>query len=88
MPLGYRFDPTDEEMVLHYPYNRTYRLSLSSTTAVIDCDIYNKTDAWKNLFEAAGETSLYFFTKLRMKSEKGLRAERASGQKQNMESLE
>ncbi|KAJ0098537.1 hypothetical protein Patl1_20818 [Pistacia atlantica] len=46
---------------------------------MIDCDLYDETDAWKNFFKATRETTLYFFTKLRKKSRKGSRVERATG---------
>ncbi|XP_031265997.1 NAC transcription factor 56-like [Pistacia vera] len=79
IPLCYRFDPTDEEIILHYLYNKTHGFPLSSSSAMIDCDLYDETDAWKNFFKATRETTLYFFTKLRKKSEKGSRVERATG---------
>lgn len=79
IPLCYRFDPTDEEIILHYLYNKTHGFPLSSSSAVIECDLYDETDGWKKFFEATRETTLYFFTKLRKKSEKGSRAERATG---------
>ncbi|KAJ0100255.1 hypothetical protein Patl1_20836 [Pistacia atlantica] len=79
IPLCYRFDPTDEEIILRYLYNKTHGLPLSSSSTMIDCDLYDETDAWKNFFKATRETTLYIFTKLRKKSEKGSRVERATG---------
>ncbi|KAJ0100251.1 hypothetical protein Patl1_20832 [Pistacia atlantica] len=79
IPLCYRFHPTDEEIILHYLYNKTHGFPLSSSSAVIEFDLYDETDAWEKFFEARTETTLYFFTKLRKKSEKSSRVERATG---------
>ncbi|XP_031266120.1 NAC domain-containing protein JA2L-like [Pistacia vera] len=62
LPLCFRFDPTDEEIIF-YLYHKVYGLQLPSN-AVIDCDVYHESHVWKKLLEERREDRLYVFTKL------------------------
>ncbi|KAJ0041945.1 hypothetical protein Pint_18127 [Pistacia integerrima] len=63
LPLCFRFDPTDEEIIF-YLYNKVHGLQLPSN-AVIDSDVYHETHVWKKLLEERREDRLYAFTKLK-----------------------
>ncbi|KAK4839704.1 hypothetical protein QYF36_024185 [Acer negundo] len=76
--VGYRFDPTDKELVVDYLFHKVHGNPLPSTTAVKECDVYGDSHAWKGLFEAMEEDTLYFFTRLKKKTEKGKRIDRTT----------
>ncbi|KAK2654383.1 hypothetical protein Ddye_014239 [Dipteronia dyeriana] len=76
--VGYRFNPTDKELIVGYLFNKVHGNPLPSTFAVNECDVYGDSRAWKGLFEALKEDTLYFFTRLKKKTEKGKRIDRAT----------
>ncbi|XP_050273239.1 NAC domain-containing protein 58-like [Quercus robur] len=70
LPVGFRFNPTDDELVTHFLRNR----NLGKPTpfnAVKECDLYGKKEPWEiwDMFSAADGSrvvrELYFFTKLK-----------------------
>jgi hypothetical protein len=78
LPPGFRFHPTDEELILHY-----LRKKLSSTpfnaSIIADVDIY-KSDPWELPDKAAfGEKEWYFFSPRDRKYPNGVRPNRAAG---------
>lgn len=77
LPVGCQFEPSEEELLAHYLYNKVNCLPLSSN-AMIECDRYGEEEIWRKLFDETGETSLYFFTELKKKTGKGSRIERMS----------
>lgn len=77
-PPGYRFRPTDEELITHYLLKKVKREPLLSYTAVKDCDVYGDGRLWRSYFNRSNELSIYFFSKLRKKSEKSKRIDRVT----------
>lgn len=75
-PPGYRFAPTDEEIVGHYLCNKVYGQPVSTSAVIDNVDIYGDENAWIRIFERTGENALYFFTTLKKKTEKCVKAER------------
>ncbi|KAM7269165.1 hypothetical protein ACFE04_024662 [Oxalis oulophora] len=78
LPPGFRFHPTDEELILHYLMKK-----VSSTpfplSIIADVDIY-KFDPWDLPAKAAfGEKEWYFFTPRDRKYPNGARPNRAAG---------
>ena len=63
LPKGYRFYPTDQELI-DYLYDKVNDRPLPCN-AIIDCDIYGGDSSWRKMFDDREEESLYFFTKLR-----------------------
>ncbi|XP_065619915.1 NAC transcription factor 29 [Quercus suber] len=70
LPVGFRFNPTDDELVTHFLRNR----NLGKPTpfnAVKECDLYGKKEPWEiwDMFSAVDGSrvvrQLYFFTKLK-----------------------
>nr|UBT01632.1 NAC transcription factor 28 [Litchi chinensis] len=78
LPVGVRFNPTDQQLIVDYLLNKVQGKPLPSSTAIIDCDIYGEGHAWRQLFEESEENSLYFFTRLKKKTEKGKRIDRVT----------
>ncbi|KAK0598357.1 hypothetical protein LWI29_033962 [Acer saccharum] len=77
--VGYRFDPTDQELIFYFLYNKVHGNLLPSPNPVIECDVYGDGCPWKRLFEECEENALYFFTRLKNKNdEKGKRINRAT----------
>ncbi|KAI9160368.1 hypothetical protein LWI28_007492 [Acer negundo] len=76
--VGYWFNPTDKELAVDYLFHKVHGNPLPSTTAVKECDIYGESHAWKGLFEDMEEDTLYFFTRLKKKTEKGKRVDRTT----------
>ncbi|KAI0498159.1 hypothetical protein KFK09_021400 [Dendrobium nobile] len=79
LPPGFRFHPTDEELIIHYLRNRTAAASSPSPVSIIaEVDIY-KFDPWdlpeKALF---GDREWYFFTPRDRKYPNGVRPNRAA----------
>ncbi|TXG58013.1 hypothetical protein EZV62_015842 [Acer yangbiense] len=61
--VGYRFDSTYKEHIMDYLFHKVHGNPLPSTTVVKECDVYGDSRAWKGLFEALEEDTLYFFTR-------------------------
>ncbi|KAK4833790.1 hypothetical protein QYF36_011188 [Acer negundo] len=74
--VGYRFDPTDQELIVNFLSNKVHGNQLPSPNPVIDCDVYGDGCPWKRLFEECEENALYFFTRLKNKNGKGKRINR------------
>ncbi|KAF6148195.1 hypothetical protein GIB67_011970 [Kingdonia uniflora] len=77
LPPGFRFYPTDEELITHYLSPKVSDSSFS-TTAIGEVDL-NKCEPWDLPWEAKmGETEWYFFWVRDRKYPTGLRANRAT----------
>ncbi|XP_028751326.1 NAC domain-containing protein 79-like [Neltuma alba] len=64
IPPGYKFNPTDQELIWHYLYKKVNGKPLPCN-AIIDCDIYGGDSSWRKMFDDREVETLYFFTKLR-----------------------
>ncbi|XP_024024400.1 NAC transcription factor 29 [Morus notabilis] len=63
LPLGYRFVPTDEELITYYLRRKIMNLPLLSNT-VKELDLYHHTpDQLQGKYGAHRENEMYFFTK-------------------------
>nr|QIM56792.1 NAC domain-containing protein 1 [Phyllostachys edulis] len=78
LPPGFRFHPTDEELILHYLRNRAAS-SPCPVDIIADVDIY-KFDPWDLPSKAAyGDKEWYFFSPRERKYPNGIRPNRAAG---------
>nr|BAF36563.1 NAC domain protein [Cymbidium hybrid cultivar] len=78
LPPGFRFHPTDEELILHYLRNRAAS-SPCPASIIAEVDIY-KFDPWDLPEKAAfGDREWYFFTPRDRKYPNGNRPNRAAG---------
>ncbi|XP_050379649.1 NAC domain-containing protein 41-like [Argentina anserina] len=75
LPVGYRFVPTEQELLLSYLYNKVIGAPLPCNV-VMECDLYGEEEAWKELFQQTDESSLYFFTELKKKNDNDSRIAR------------
>ncbi|KAF6154513.1 hypothetical protein GIB67_028405 [Kingdonia uniflora] len=79
LPPGFRFHPTDEELIVHYLRNKTSSVPLPVTNSIIaEIDLY-KFDPWELPDKAAfGEQEWYFFSPRDRKYPNGARPNRAA----------
>ncbi|RLN40854.1 NAC domain-containing protein 72-like [Panicum miliaceum] len=78
LPPGFRFHPTDEELILHYLSNRAANAGCP-VDIIADVDIY-KFDPWDLPSRAAyGDKEWYFFSPRDRKYPNGIRPNRAAG---------
>ncbi|XP_078446954.1 NAC domain-containing protein 2-like [Wolffia australiana] len=78
LPPGFRFHPTDEELILHYLRNRAASLPCP-VTIIAEVDIY-KFNPWELPDKAVyGEKEWYFFSPRDRKYPNGMRPNRAAG---------
>ncbi|EEF31406.1 transcription factor, putative [Ricinus communis] len=73
LPPGYRFDPTDQELVLHYLLNRVARKPLSCQYFISEIDIYGDMEPWQ-IWDSLGKADndvLYVFTPLKKRAANG-----------------
>ncbi|WVZ56784.1 hypothetical protein U9M48_007266 [Paspalum notatum var. saurae] len=78
LPPGFRFHPTDEELILHYLRNRAANAPCP-VSIIADVDIY-KFDPWELPSRAAyGDKEWYFFSPRDRKYPNGIRPNRAAG---------
>ncbi|KAL6657208.1 hypothetical protein ACP70R_004988 [Stipagrostis hirtigluma subsp. patula] len=78
LPPGFRFHPTDEELILHYLRNRAASAPCP-VPIIADVDIY-KFDPWDLPSKAAyGDGEWYFFSPRDRKYPNGIRPNRAAG---------
>nr|QJD55561.1 transcription factor NAC10 [Fagopyrum tataricum] len=77
LPPGFRFHPTDEELIIHYLKNQAMSKPCPSTI-IPEVDIY-KFDPWQLPEKAEfGEKEWYFFTPRERKYPNGVRPNRAA----------
>ncbi|KAI9173957.1 hypothetical protein LWI28_009310 [Acer negundo] len=77
LPPGFRFHPTDEELITHYLYKKVFDVSFSAR-AIGDVDL-NKSEPWELPWKAKmGEKEWYFFCMRDRKYPTGLRTNRAT----------
>lgn len=60
LPLGFRFKPTDEELISHYLVNKVKGEQLS-WDGIPDCDLYCEKPPWE-ICSDKEEEKAYFFT--------------------------
>ncbi|KAF2924557.1 NAC domain-containing protein 58-like [Oryza sativa Japonica Group] len=78
LPPGFRFHPTDEELILHYLRSRA-TAGQCPVPIIADVDIY-KFDPWDLPSKAVyGESEWYFFSPRDRKYPNGIRPNRAAG---------
>ncbi|KAH7667405.1 NAC domain-containing protein [Dioscorea alata] len=78
LPPGFRFHPTDEELILHYLRRRAGASDSSPVPIIADVDIY-KFNPWDLPSKAKfGEREWYFFTPRDRKYPNGVRPNRAA----------
>ncbi|GMI92995.1 NAC domain containing protein 2, NAC-REGULATED SEED MORPHOLOGY 1 [Hibiscus trionum] len=77
IPPGFRFAPTDYELIEDYLSNKARGQPLPCDEDIHDCEIYGDKEPWKLFGETTSETC-YVFTKLRKKG-KGRRIDRTAG---------
>ncbi|CAN0870261.1 NAC domain-containing protein 2 [Linum grandiflorum] len=78
-PLGYRFQPKDEELVLGYLLNKLRGRPLPCGS-VQDCDLYGDLEPWEIWTKFhGGDEDLYFFTPLKKKNQRDKRFLRSVG---------
>ncbi|CAK8543832.1 unnamed protein product [Lathyrus sativus] len=79
LPPGFRFHPSDEELVVHYLRNKVTSSPLPASF-IAEIDLY-KYNPWELPSKALfGEEEWYFFTPRERKYPKGLRPNRAAGE--------
>ncbi|KAF5459718.1 hypothetical protein F2P56_019640 [Juglans regia] len=77
LPPGFRFHPTDEELITHYLFKRVTESSFSAS-AIGEVDL-NKSEPWELPWKAKmGEKEWYFFCVRDRKYPTGLRTNRAT----------
>ncbi|KAJ8753336.1 hypothetical protein K2173_019735 [Erythroxylum novogranatense] len=77
LPPGFRFHPTDEELISHYLYKKVLDINFSAR-AIGDVDL-NKSEPWELPWKAKmGEKEWYFFCVRDRKYPTGLRTNRAT----------
>ncbi|XP_026657302.2 NAC domain-containing protein 79-like isoform X2 [Phoenix dactylifera] len=77
LPPGFRFHPTDEELITHYLYQKVMDASFNAR-AIGEVDL-NKSEPWDLPFKAGtGEKSGYFFCLRDRKYPTGLKTNRAT----------
>ncbi|OMP11596.1 No apical meristem (NAM) protein [Corchorus capsularis] len=77
LPPGFRFHPTDEELISHYLYKKVLDISFSAR-AIGEVDL-NKSEPWELPWKAKmGEKEWYFFCVRDRKYPTGLRTNRAT----------
>ncbi|XP_074573406.1 NAC domain-containing protein 83-like [Curcuma longa] len=75
VPIGYRFLPTDEELILDYLANKVAG-ELVPSTAVVEADVYG-TEPWNLL--GKDDQEAYFFAVRKRKNAVGTRVDRRAG---------
>ncbi|XP_042397601.1 NAC transcription factor 32-like [Zingiber officinale] len=75
IPIGYRFLPTDKELIVDYLANKVAGKPVPST-AVVEADVYG-TEPWNLLRN--GDQEGYFFAKRKRKNAVGTRVDRRAG---------
>lgn len=86
MVPGFKFRPTDAELVGYYLINKILKKPVLYDGLIIkNCDIYGQEEPWDtwNRFEVDDDDGLYFFTRLKRKTPNGSRIDRKVGSHQS-----
>lgn len=78
LPSGYRFHPTDRELIMEYLLKISRGESLRPEGAIFECDVYGDANEWMMYFEYIDEDILFFLTKLKKKTAKSQRIDRTT----------
>ncbi|CAM0910541.1 unnamed protein product [Alopecurus aequalis] len=81
LPPGFRFHPTDEELITYYLLRKVLDGSFSGARAIAEIDL-NKCEPWElqdKACKATGEKEWYFYSLRDRKYPTGLRTNRATG---------
>ncbi|KAJ7977311.1 putative NAC domain protein [Quillaja saponaria] len=77
MPPGFRFKPTDEELIIHYLNLKVKNQFIRGPHPILDVDIYKfSPQELSDRYKIEGEKDLYFFTPRNRKYLKGTRPDR------------
>ncbi|XP_030950855.1 NAC domain containing protein 50-like [Quercus lobata] len=70
LPLGLKFRPNDQEIVLYYLLNKVQGNPIleDSMNVIVDCDVFGDPSAWMKIFQETHMDRLYFYTKLKKKN--------------------
>ena len=77
LPPGFIFHLHQRDLLEYYLLKKVIGKSLHSNNPVKDIDVYDDPKVWTKLFQSSGMQTLYFYTKLTKKKEKGKRVVRA-----------
>ncbi|CAL5081414.1 unnamed protein product [Urochloa decumbens] len=77
LPPGFRFRPTDEELLTHYLAPKAADAGFAAPAAIREVDLY-LTEPWDLLPAAGGTAGGYFFCRRSVKYPSGLRTNRAT----------
>nr|XP_008349670.2 NAC domain-containing protein 105-like [Malus domestica] len=82
MPLGFRFHPTDQELISFFPYNRVLRREYCENL-IYEFDLFGKTPPWVVWENFGGpglqDQDLYFFCQLKPRSQARIKREIDAG---------
>lgn len=79
LPPGFRFHPSDEELIVHYLRNKVVSTPLPAASIITDIDLY-KYNPWELPGKASfGDEEWFFFTPRDRKYPNGSRPNRAAG---------
>ncbi|XP_075660687.1 NAC domain-containing protein 1-like [Castanea sativa] len=78
LPPGFIFRPHQRDLVEYYLLRKVTGNPLPSNNPVKDIDVYGDPKVWTKLFHSSGIQTLYCYTKLTKKKEKGKRVVRAT----------
>ncbi|CAK7327762.1 unnamed protein product [Dovyalis caffra] len=67
IPIGFRFLPSDRDLVIHYLYKKIKGIPLPSDCTVTFCDLYGHQEPWEiwDTFGGSDNEDLLFFTNLK-----------------------
>ncbi|CAK7327746.1 unnamed protein product [Dovyalis caffra] len=67
IPIGFRFQPSDRDLVIHYLYKKIKGIPLPSDSTVPFCDLYGHQEPWEiwDAFGGSDNEDLLFFTNLK-----------------------
>ncbi|CAL5074359.1 unnamed protein product [Urochloa decumbens] len=77
LPPGFRFRPTDEELLTHYLAPKAADAGFAAPAAIREADLYGA-EPWDLLPAAGGAAAGYFFCRRSVKYPSGLRTNRAT----------
>ncbi|GAV65634.1 NAM domain-containing protein [Cephalotus follicularis] len=77
---GYRFNPTDNELIMHFLFHKVYnKPEYLSVSPIMDFDVYSENQQWRSVFQETGQKEFFFYTVLKKKTEYGSRFDRSAG---------
>ncbi|GAV66523.1 NAM domain-containing protein [Cephalotus follicularis] len=75
---GFKFSPREIELIGYFLFRKVYSKEIINDP-IMEFDVYEQNQLWRNVFDSTGKKEFYFYTQLKKKTKNGSRVDRTAG---------